>query len=237
MQCVLLKLTGEILRNAHDSAPFSSALHIAQQIHALHTTHQFALVIGGGNLVRGSALASSTHISEQTAHYTGMLATVMNALVLQDLLHQCGSPSLVVNAFNMPQLTPLLSPAELLDAWQSGTTLIFAGGTGQPFVTTDSCAILRALQLGVSEVWKATNVDGVYNVDPRLSSEAVLFDRISYSQALNQNLAIFDAAALKLAQQRSLMLRVFNAFTPQCLHKAADTSTPFGTTITLEELL
>ncbi len=220
---ILLKLTGNIL----DKGP-GPLENIAAQIKQLD--HTFGIVIGGGNFFRGARQSSALHISEQTGHTVGMLATMMNGLIVQDILEQAGVSTTLFSAVSCPSVGLPLSPQALNKALKESRCLIFSGGTGNPFVSTDTTAVIRALQMDAQQIWKATKVDGVYSADPQKEPSAKLIKKLTYKQALDDNLDVMDATAFTLAQEHNLDLRVFNIFSNNALIQAAN-DPEFGSTL------
>ncbi len=227
---IILKLSGEVI--ARTSQGYDSGLlrSIIQQIKQLRPAYRFSLVIGGGNFFRGSAQATKLGISANTSHYVGMLATAMNGLIAQDICHHYGIPTTLFCALDCPAIGIPISNSTIADALDKQHCLIFSGGTGNSFFTTDTNAVLRALQLNADELWKATKVDGVYSKDPALYPDAKLLPTLTYAQALELNLGIMDATAFALAQQHALSMRIFNIFTHNALIAAADNPS-FGSRI------
>jgi uridylate kinase len=228
---VLLKITGEIFKDQADGQLSSTRVRsLAQQIKTLRDTFSFSIVIGGGCFFRGSQQGVQLGISSPLAHQVGMLATVMNGLILQDLCAQEGLETTVLCATPVPGVGDLICPQAIYQAQARNTVIIFTGGTGAPFLTTDTTAVIRALQCGAQEVWKGTGVDGVYEQDPRVYRNACLLKEVSLKQAINDHIGIMDATAYALALQHGMMLRVFNIFADQALISAAQ-SDDFGSII------
>lgn len=230
---VLLKLTGEALLpdNSGSNAHFL-ARSLASQIKQLQQTHHFGIVIGGGNFFRGSIQGKSLGMRPAASHYVGMLATMMNGLILQDLLYQEGVDTVLFSALDCENIGTPISPQSIIHAVDSRKTIIFSGGTGSPYFTTDTTAIVRALQMNADEVWKVTKVDGVYSADPAKDPHAHLYKRITFNEVLAQHLAIMDTTALALAQEHSMRIRVFSAFEQESLVRAGKDAT-FGSIITI----
>ncbi|HRN77957.1 MAG TPA: UMP kinase [Candidatus Dependentiae bacterium] len=224
---ILLKLTGTILLDTDGKL---SSVHITQlvrQLYALRSSHQFGIVIGGGNFFRGNQHGTAMGLQPTTAHQVGMLATMMNGLIIRNICTQLGLNTSVLCALPCPTVGQLVSEHTIQQAQQRGDIIIFTGGTGNPFFTTDTTAVLRALQMGADEIWKATDVDGIYHADPRKQPDARFIPATTYNEALRQNLAIMDSTAYTLAAQHNLVIRVFNAFAPDAFIQAAHNQT-FG---------
>jgi uridylate kinase len=221
-QTILLKLTGEILKITPENSIDGSMLRsIAQQIQQLSATHYFGIVIGGGNFFRGNKQGAALGLSPSVGHQIGMLATMMNGLMVKDIFEQHGVQSTLFSAIPSSEIGIPISNQNIKHAMQKGICAIFAGGTGNPFFTTDTTAILRGLQIEADCVWKGTNVDGIYSADPRISPDAHLIQRISYQEALTNNLKILDATAFVLAKEHTLRIRVFNIFKDNALIHAS----------------
>ncbi len=170
---------------------------------------EVAVVIGGGNIFRGVALGAAG-MDRATADYMGMLATVMNALALQDAFRQAGVPARVQSALKIEQVVePYIRP-KALRYLEERKVLIFAAGTGNPFFTTDTAAALRGAEIGAQIVLKATKVDGIYSADPKKDPAATRFTRISFDQAISQNLKVMDATAFALCRDQGLPINVFS---------------------------
>jgi uridylate kinase len=210
---VLLKLSGEALmgQGSHGIDP-QVIQRLAQEIQAVVSQGvQMGLVIGGGNLLRGASLAEQG-MNRVTGDHMGMLATVMNALAMQDTLQQLGMDCRVMSALTMNDVCEPYTAREAIRHLQQGRVVIFAAGTGNPFFTTDSAASLRAIEIGADLMLKATKVDGVFTADPVTNPDATLYERISYDDALAQKLGVMDATALVLCSEQRMPLRVFNVF-------------------------
>ena len=210
---ILLKLSGEALmgQGSHGIDP-QVIQRLAREIQAVVGQGvQLGLVIGGGNLLRGASLAEQG-MNRVTGDQIGMLATVMNALAMQDTLQQLGMDCRVMSALSMNDVCESYTARESIRHLQQGRVVIFAAGTGNPFFTTDSAASLRAIEIGADLMLKATKVDGVFTADPVTNPDATLYERISYDDALAQKLGVMDATALVLCSEHDMPLRVFNVF-------------------------
>ncbi len=228
---VLLKLTGNALLTSDGKNPSTDTIRaVAQQIKLLSDTHQFGIVIGGGNFFRGSVQGKELGLTPAVSHHVGMLATMMNGTIIQDIFEQNGSTTTLFTALHCPQIGESISQQAIGQALAQDCIIIFAGGTGVPFVTTDTNAVIRACQMGAREVWKATGVNGVYDADPRLVPSAQLLKTVSYADALEKNIKIVDTTALVLGQENGLTIRVFNVFEKNALLQTAKLPL-FGSTI------
>jgi len=183
---------------------------LAEEIKALRGLDvEIAVVIGGGNLIRGTQ-ATAYDLERVTADQVGMLTTIINGLALRDILEKRGVPVLVQSALPVGGMVNPYVHSHSLRALQEGKVVIFVGGTGNPFFTTDTAAALRALEIGAEIILKATKVDGVYDADPITNPAAEKFDRISYQDVLQKNLRVMDATAISLCMDHHLPVVVFN---------------------------
>ena len=174
---------------------------------------RLGLVVGGGNIVRGAA-ASSQGMERVSADYMGMLATVINALALQDMLERKGIETRVMTAIRMEQLAEPYIRRRALRHLEKGRVVIFAGGTGNPYFSTDTAAVLRAIEMEADVILKATNVDGVFTADPKANPEAEFIPRISYLEVMTRELGVMDAAAVSLCKENHLPVIVLNIRQP-----------------------
>jgi len=212
---VVIKLSGEYLAG---SQPFgidqptvdrtAADLMAAQKLGA-----EIAVVVGGGNIVRGVQV-SSRGVSRPTGDTMGMLATVMNCLALEAALERMGARVCTLSAFVMPEICELFTRAAAHNHLAQGRIVLLGGGTGNPFFTTDTTAVLRAAEIGAEAVLKATNVDGVYSADPKKNPSAKRFDRLTHAQAIEGGYKVMDATAFALARETSLPIIVFSIAEP-----------------------
>ncbi len=179
---------------------------------------EIAVVIGGGNIFRGVAPAAAG-MDRATADYMGMLATVMNALALQDAMRRGGLNGRVQSALNIEQVVEPYIRGKAMRYLEEGKIVIFAAGTGNPFFTTDTAAALRGTEMGCDIVLKATKVDGVYSADPKTNPQARRYARVSFDDAINQNLKVMDATALTLCRDQKLPINVFSIFKEGALRR------------------
>ena len=207
---VLLKLSGQSLCEPGRGGIQASAVDAAanELLPALGLDVQVSLVVGGGNLFRARDLAGDPNILRVTADYMGMLATVMNALALRDAIEGRGRQAVVMSAIPMPTVCEPFNRRDAIRHLDAGRVVLFAGGTGSPFFTTDTTAALRASEIGADLLVKATKVDGVYDRDPLANPGARKFDRLTYAQALQHGLAIMDQTALALCADNRIPLMV-----------------------------
>ncbi len=215
---ILLKLSGEALMGEAGSGIDPAILErLAGEVAGVvRDGVQVGMVIGGGNIFRGAGLAAAG-MDRVTGDHMGMLATVINALAMGDALRRAGTEARVLSALDMNQVCEPYSRRLALEHLERGRVVILAGGTGNPFFTTDSAAALRAIETGADLLIKATKVDGVYSDDPVKNPEARFYDRITFDRALDERLGVMDATALILCRDHDLPLRVMNIYRPGAL--------------------
>ena len=207
---ILLKLSGEALGPHGYGIDAETVRHIAGEVKRVYDLGvEVAMVIGGGNMWRG-ADAASPGIDRSTADYVGMLATVMNSLVMQDALEKLGIPTRVQTAIEMPPVAEPFIRRRAIRHLEKGRIVILAAGSGNPFFTTDTAAALRSVELNTQVLLKATNVDGIYDDDPKRNPNAKKFEEISYMEALNMGLRVMDSTALSLCKDNHMPIIVFN---------------------------
>ncbi len=229
---VLLKLSGESFCQPGEFGINGASLEsIAERIaEVCQLGPQIAVVVGAGNILRGETFSRNSHIPRNTADYMGMLATIINACALQETLEKLGQPTRVMSAIEVAAMCEPFIRRRALHHLERGRVAILAGGTGNPFFTTDTCAALRASELDANLLIKATKVDGVYSDDPKKNPEAHLFDRISYEDVLRQSLRIMDHAAISLCRDNGIPITVLNIFKKGNIAKAV-CGQPVGTLI------
>jgi uridylate kinase len=210
---ILLKLSGEALmgEDAYGINRITIDRIVAEIAVVASMGLEIAVVIGGGNIFRGVAPAAAG-MDRATADYMGMLATVMNALALQDAMRRGGLNGRVQSALNIEQVVEPYIRGKAMRYLEEGKIVIFAAGTGNPFFTTDTAAALRGTEMGFDIVLKATKVDGVYSADPKTNPDARRYARVSFDDAINQNLKVMDATALTLCRDQKLPINVFSIF-------------------------
>jgi uridylate kinase len=225
----LLKLSGEALAGAKGSGiDFAIAEAIGAQVKAcLAEGAQLGVVIGGGNFWRGRTGGAMDAVR---ADQMGMLATVMNALALSDTFEQLGIPTLVQAALQLPQIAPPINKAAAVAALAEGRVVLFGGGTGNPFFTTDSAAALWAAEIEADVVLKATNVDGVYDRDPRQHADAKLYATLTHDRILEERLRVMDATCASLCRDHGLPMLIFNLSDPANILRALR-GEPIGTLV------
>ncbi|MEE8062381.1 MAG: UMP kinase [Gemmatimonadales bacterium] len=214
----LLKLSGEALAGESGvGLDYQVVGKLAQQIKEVHAKGvRLGLVIGGGNIIRGTT-ASQAGLDRVNADYMGMLATVINALAMQDVLEQAGVKTRVMTAIRMESLAEPYIRRRAERHLEKGRLVIFAGGTGNPFFSTDTAAVLRALEMEAEVILKATNVDGVYTKDPRDDKEATFLPELSFQDAIVNGYAVMDANAFGLCKANGLPIVVFNINQPDAI--------------------
>jgi uridylate kinase len=228
---VLLKISGEALAGKAgygiDPGVLAGFAAEMKEVHALGV--EIALVIGGGNIFRG--LQASAHgIDRATADYMGMLATVINALALQDAFEKVGVATRVLSAIEMQEVAEPYIRRRATRHLEKGRVVIFAAGTGNPFFTTDTAASLRAMEIGAQVIFKATRVDGVFDADPMKHPEATRFEELTYIDVLTRNLQVMDATAISLCMDNRLPILVFNMMRPGNIKRAV-TGARIGTLV------
>ncbi len=208
---VLLKVSGEALMGEREyGLDGDTLLRIASDVGAVATLgHQVCLVIGGGNIFRGIS-AAARGMDRAQADYMGMIATVMNALGMQNALEKIGVPTRVLSAIPMASVCEPYIRRRAMRHMEKGRVVIFAAGTGNPFFTTDTAASLRAVEMGCDVLLKGTQVDGVYAADPRKHPDAERYETLTYHDVLANDLAVMDAAAISVARENGLPIVVFN---------------------------
>ena len=208
---VLLKISGEALMGDRDYGLDPATVErIAREIHSVHAMDvQICLVIGGGNIFRGLS-GEAAGIERATADHIGMLATVINALAMQNALEKQGLPTRVQSAIPMDTVCERFIRRRAIRHMEKGRVVVFAAGSGNPYFTTDTAAALRAVEMKCDALLKATQVDGVYSADPKTSPDAVRYDRLTYTDVLSRDLRVMDAAAIALARENKLPILVFS---------------------------
>jgi uridylate kinase len=233
---ILLKISGEALMGEQTfGIDVDIAREVAEEIKQVHDLGiQVALVVGGGNIFRGLS-KSAGNMDRSSADYIGMLATVMNAVVLQDALEKTGIQTRVLSAIHIPQLAEPFIRRRAIRHLEKKRIVIFAAGTGNPFFSTDSAAALRALEIKAEVILKATKVDGVYSADPMKDPAATRFDCITYQEVLEKQLKVMDASAISLCMDNNLPIVVFNMRTPGNIARAVQSDSVIGTRVCLEK--
>ncbi len=216
MRRVVLKLSGEAFADpeTHYGIDPTIVSRVAEEIAGVHHEgYEIGIVVGGGNIFRGVSSAAS-EMDRANADYMGMLATVINALALRDALERAGSPARVQTAISIQQVAEPYIRLRAIRHFEKGRIVIFAGGTGNPFFTTDTAAALRGAEIGAAAILKATKVDGVYDADPATTPGARLLGTVTYMEAIQQQLGVMDATAITMCMENHLPIRVFNMNRP-----------------------
>ncbi len=230
---VLLKISGESFASEgtfgiHPQELAGIATEIAA---AVATGVELAVVVGGGNIIRGSRLAASGKFDQSAADYMGMLGTVINGLALKEALKAVGVESRVMSAIVVPAVAESFIRARALRHFEKGRVVILVAGTGNPYFTTDTCASLRAVELGCEVLLKATKVDGVYSADPKKDPKATRYSTLTFARALEQKLGVMDLTAMTMCMEHSLPVVVFDFKNPGNIRRAVSRE-PVGTTVT-----
>ncbi|MEX2213843.1 MAG: UMP kinase [Phycisphaeraceae bacterium] len=213
---VLLKVSGEAFCkqgsfgiDGHELEVIAGEIAAAAKVGA-----ELAIVVGGGNIIRGEKLSKEGHIPQATADYMGMLGTVINGLALKEMLERIGQPARVLSAINLSAVAETFIRGRAIRHLEKGRVVIFVAGTGNPFFTTDSAAALRAAEIGAEVLLKATKVDGIYDKDPKKHPDAKKFDTITFAEAIRLRLEIMDVTAFDMCYKKKIPIVVFNMKTP-----------------------
>ena len=233
---ILLKASGEALMGAQNyGVDVQVARAIAEEIKSVRGLGvEVAVVVGGGNIFRGVS-ESAGNMDRAAADYIGMLATVMNAVVLQDALEKVGCHTRVLSAINIPQVGEPFIRRRAIRHLEKGRVVIFAAGTGNPYFTTDSAAALRALEIKADVILKATKVEGIYTADPMKDATATRYDCITYQEVLEKQLKVMDASAISLCMDNDLPIVVFNMRTPGNIMRVVTGEEGVGTRVCVEK--
>ena len=233
---ILLKLSGQsFCRPGGFGIEGPSLESIAERISQIcKLGPQIAVVVGAGNFLRGETFSQASHIPRNTADYMGMLATIINACALQETLEKLGQPTRVLSAIEVPAMCECFIRRRALRHLERGRVAILAGGTGNPFFTTDTCAALRSSELDVELLIKATKVQGVYSDDPEKNPDARFFEQLSYDQVLEKKLRVMDHSAITLCRDNNIPIVVLNIFEKGNITKAI-CGEPVGTKIVMHQ--
>ena len=231
---ILLKLSGEALMGDQNyGIDTNVAEAVAKEIRSVHDSGvEVAIVVGGGNIFRGVS-KSAGNMDRSSADYIGMLATVMNAVVLQDALEKQGVITRVQSAIDIPQLAESFIRRRAERHLEKKRVVIFAAGTGNPYFTTDSAAALRALEMRADVIFKATKVDGIYSEDPATNPNATRFSTITYQEVLEKHLKVMDSSAISLCMENNLPIFVFNMRKGGNIVKAVNGDLEIGTLVSM----
>ncbi len=233
---IVLKLSGEALagRQGYGIDPEILARVAEETAEVVRLGVQVAIVIGGGNIFRGIA-ASADGMERATGDYMGMLATVINALALQDAIEKAGVATRVLSAIEMRAVAEPYIRRRAIRHLEKGRVVVFAAGTGNPFFTTDTAGALRAVEIGAEAIFKATRVDGIYTADPEKDPGAVKLDRVGYIEVLNRGLKVMDTTAISLCMENKLPIVVFNLNRSGNIRRIV-TGEPVGSTISSDTM-
>jgi uridylate kinase len=231
---ILLKISGEALMGGQNyGIDTLVAESVAREIKAVQKLGvEIAIVVGGGNIFRGVS-KSAGNMDRSSADYIGMLATVMNAVVLQDALEKLNVYTRVMSAIDIPQLAEPFIRRRAIRHLEKGRVVIFAAGTGNPFFTTDSAASLRALEIKADIILKATKVDGIYTDDPMTNADATRFEKITFQEVLEKQLRVMDASSISLCMDNNLPIMVFNMKESGNIIRAMSGDLSIGTIVTV----
>jgi uridylate kinase len=225
----LLKLSGEALGSADGIFDYAVVDRVCVELVAGSKHQSVAVVVGGGNILRGATTKGRS--SDPTrGDYMGMLGTLINALALQEGVERAGGTAIVVGPHFIPNVCRAYVRADVVAALAAGTIVIFGGGTGHPFFTTDTTAALRGAEIGASEVLKGSKVDGIYTADPKKDPTATRFDRLTFDQAIEGRYGVMDVAAFALCRERGVAIRVFDMTQPGTVAAALGPNPP-GTVV------
>ncbi len=218
---ILLKLSGEVLQgSAGHGIDHATVYEIAQEIRGIRNLGvEVGIVLGGGNIYRGKK-GEKEGVDRVTGDYIGMVATVINALVLADTLNKIGAPAVVQTSLNLEKIAEPYNHAKAIGHLSGGTIVIFACGTGNPYFTTDTAAALRAVETKADIVMKATKVDGVYDKDPEVHNDAIFYPEITYGEVIARDLQVMDLTAITLCKENNIPIAVFNIRVRENLKKA-----------------
>lgn len=234
LERILLKLSGESLARPGESGvdPEVTADISSQIARVAHNGVQVAVVVGGGNLIRGASFAKMG-TNRATADQMGMLATAINSLALQDAVERFGIETRAMSAVGMESMMEPYIRRRAIRHLEKGRVVILAAGTGNPYFTTDTASALRATELGVDAILKATKVDGVYSADPKLDPNATRYTTLTFKEALQKDLAVMDRTAFTLCMENNMPIMVFDLYAPGNLEKAV-AGEPIGTWVTAD---
>lgn len=220
---ILLKLSGEAFAGDGEFGLDPKIVgYIAREVVGVHSEGvETAVVVGGGNFIRGESFSREGGIEQSVADYMGMLGTIMNALALQEAIEKLGVPTRVMSAIGVQAVCETFIRRRALRHLEKGRVVVLAAGTGNPFFTTDTAAVLRALELGASALLKATKVDGVYDKDPEKHTDAKRYETITFSEAINRQLGVMDITAFAMCREHNLPIIVLSIYQEGAMRAAA----------------
>jgi len=231
---IVIKLSGEVFEigNQESNLDFASIKKVAQSLKKLVSLgYQVGVVVGAGNIFR-ARMVKGAEIDRVAADHMGMMATSINALALQSVFEKIGQESRVLSSFSIPAIMEDYVYKRAINHLENKRIVIFAGGTGNPYFTTDTTLVLRALEIGATDIYKASNIDGIYDSDPTKNKKAKLYKKLDYSEALKNDLKVMDATAFALARDNNMNLTVFK-YSPENIIKAVSKNN-IGTKVTNE---
>lgn len=231
---ILLKLSGEALAGSQGFGFDPSVLnHIAREVKAVHDLGcQLGIVVGGGNIIRGEAFSADGGIDRTAADHMGMLGTIINGLAIQAALERHGVPTRVQSAIAVDEVCEPFIRRRAIRHLEKGRVVVFGGGTGNPYFTTDTAGVLRALEIEADVIIKATKVDGIYTADPRKDPDAKRYERLTFDQTLEERLGVMDMTAFTLCRENSLPVLVLDMFETGAMATAASGGS-IGTLVTI----
>jgi uridylate kinase len=235
-QRVVLKVSGESLSKPGETGIDPAELDLlADEVASAYKSAaplQLAIVVGGGNIIRGARLSATGTIDQSTADYMGMLGTVINGLALKEALSHKGVDARVMSAINLPAVAESFIRARAVRHLEKGRVVILVAGTGNPFFTTDTCASLRGIELGAQAVLKATKVDGIYSADPKKHPDATRFETLTFAHAIANKLAVMDLTALTMCMEHAIPVIVFDYRKRGNIQRVLDGDSSVGTLVT-----
>ena len=226
MKVVLLKISGELLAKANMQQLF----HVIDQVQQLKNTHIFCFVVGGGNILRGKTADCEFNLRRTVADSMGMFATIINGLFLSECLYFCKHQSVILNTTSVDGIFSPITQQNINDAMSEKKAIIFCGGIGTPFFSTDTASVVRASQIESDEVWKGTKVDFLYDKDPEKNKDKNIIYKITHKEFIEKELQLFDITGVVLANQNRVKIRIFNIFSQNAILQAAKTEN-FGSII------
>lgn len=231
---LILKISGEsFAKPGHFGIdPQELAVIAGEILEATQCGTEIAVVVGGGNMIRGAALAKAGHIDQSTADYMGMLGTVINGLALKTTLESMGQPTRLMSAIDIPAVAERFIRGRALRHFEKGRVLILVAGTGNPFFTTDTCAALRGAELNADILLKATKVDGIYTGDPHKDANATRYEKLTFAEAIEKQLKVMDMTALAMCMEHHLPVIVFNFKQHGNIRKVVEGVGGLGTLVT-----
>ncbi|KKP24791.1 MAG: Uridylate kinase [candidate division TM6 bacterium GW2011_GWF2_28_16] len=229
MEKIVIKISGELF-DTTNNLKSNNLKNVIEQIKNLSQKYKIALVVGAGNIFRGTQNSHNFGIKQETGDYAGMLATIINGLVLHEMLKNTGVKTKLLSALSCPEIADNITTENISCAFDNNKIIIFVGGTGNPFFTTDTNAILRALQIDAKLVLKGTKVAGIFDKDPAKNTDAKLIKTIDYKTVIEKNLQVMDLTAISLAHDKDIKIKIFNIFEKDSILQVLNDQN-FGSTI------